>query len=73
MTYCTGKRTSTRLRSLATWTFSRWCSSDGPSYQGMLSERLTTLSPLSAETGMIVRSGTRSLVANAVNSSWMSS
>ena len=34
----------------------------------MLSERLTTLSPLRADTGMIVRSGTSSFVANAANS-----
>ncbi len=58
-----------RLRSLATWTFSRWCNRLGPSYHGMFSERVTTLSPLRADTGMTVRSGTRSLAANWVNSS----
>ena len=45
--------------------------SDGPSYQSMCSERLTTLSPLSAEIGMISRSGIDSLVAKEVNSWWI--
>ena len=45
-------RTSMRLRSLATWTFSRWCSRLDPSYQGMFADRVTTLSPLSADTGI---------------------
>ncbi len=72
MTYCTGKRTSTRLRSEAMCTFSRWCSSEVPWYQGMFSERETTLSPWSAEIGMNVRSGTFSLDAKAVNSSRIS-
>ena len=69
ITYCTGNRTSTRLRSEAMCTCSRWCSSDGPSYQGMFAERVTMLSPCSAEIGMTVRSGASSLAANAVNSS----
>jgi hypothetical protein len=73
MTYCTGKRVSTRSRSEATCTFSRWWSSDGPSYQFMFSDRVTTLSPSSAEIGMIVRSGIESFVANDVNSWWISS
>ena len=73
MTYCTGNRTSIRLRSLAMWTFSRWCSRLGPSYQDIVSERVTMLSPLSAEMGIAVRSGMRSLLANAANSSLMSS
>ena len=47
--------------------------SDEPSYHGMCSERVTTLSPLSAEIGMISRSGMFSFVANAVNSSWIRS
>ena len=67
-TYCTGKRTSTRLRSLATCSRSRWLSSGAPSNQGMLVERVTTLSPLSAESGMKVRSRRRSREANSVNS-----
>ena len=46
--------------------------SEGPSYQSMFSERLTTLSPCSAEIGMISRSGMFSFVAKAVNSSWIS-
>ena len=58
-----------RLRSEAMWRFSRWCSSDGPSYQGMFADRSTTLSPCSAEIGMKVRSPTVSLAAKAVNSS----
>ncbi len=73
MTYWTGKRTSTRFRSLATWSRSRWLSSGDPSNQGMLAERVTTLSPWSAETGMNVRSPTRSRVANSPNSARMSS
>ena len=43
----------------------------GPEYHGMFSERLTTLSPWSAEIGMTSRSGMLSLVANAVNSAWI--
>ena len=43
----------------------------GPEYQSMFSERLTTLSPLSAEIGMTSRSGMLSLVANWVNSAWI--
>ncbi len=69
MTNCTGNRVSTRFRSLATCTCSRWCSSDEPSYQGEFAERVTTLSPCSAEIGMTVRSGTLSFAAKAVNSS----
>src|SRR5690242_20989438 len=65
MTYCTGNLTSIRLRSEAMCTCSRWCSSEGPSYQGMLAERSTTLSPCSAEIG-IDRKSTR------LNSSHMS-
>ena len=45
----------------------------GPWYQGVFSERVTTLSPLSAEIGMTSRSGIDSLVANCVNSSWIRS
>ncbi len=68
MTCWTGKRTSTRFRSEAMWTFSRWCSRLGPWYHGMFAERETTLSPLSAEMGTTVRSGTSSLVVKAQNS-----
>ena len=39
----------------------------------MCSLRVTTLSPLSAEIGMISRSGMLSLVANDVNSAWIRS
>ena len=47
ITYCTGKRTSTRLRSEAMCTCSRWCSSDGAVVPGhVLGPRSTTLSPL---------------------------
>ncbi len=69
MTNCTGNRTSTRLRSDAMCTCSRWCSNDGPSYQGMFSERATMLSPCSAEIGMTVRSGASSFIAKQENSS----
>src|SRR5216117_2998306 len=68
MTYCTGKRTSTRFRSDAWCTCSRWCSSDGPSYHGMRADRVTMLSPCSAETGTTVRSGTSSFIAKQENS-----
>ena len=61
------------FRSLAMCTFSRWWRSDGPSYQGILSERLTTLSPWRAAIGMTVRSGTLSFEANAANSLRISS
>ena len=47
--------------------------SDWPSYHGMFSDRLTTLSPLSAEIGMTSRSGIDSLVAKFANSSWIRS
>ena len=53
--------------------FSRWCISEEPLYQGMFSERFTTLSPLSAEIGMTSRSGMFSLVAKEVNSLWIRS
>ena len=68
-TYWTGKRASSRLRSEAMNTSSRWCSSEPPSYQGMFWERLTTLSPSRAEIGMTVRSVMSSLAAKAWNSS----
>src|SRR6185369_5823504 len=73
MTYCTGNRTSTRFRSDAMCTCSRWCSSAGPSYHGLFGDRVTMLSPCRAEIGTIVRSGASSLAANAVNSSAMDS
>ncbi len=71
MTYCTGKRVSTRSRSEATCTCSRWCISVGPEYHGVFSERFTTLSPWSAEIGMTSRSGMLSFVAKVVNSLWI--
>ena len=40
ITNCTWNRVSTRFRSLATCTCSRWCSSDEPSYQGEFADRL---------------------------------
>ncbi len=58
-----------RLRSDEMKTCSRWCSNDDPSYQDMFSLRCTTLSPLSAEIGIEVRSVMSSLVAKARNSS----
>jgi hypothetical protein len=73
MTYWTGNRESTRFRSLATCTCSRWCSNEAPAYQGMFVERVTTLSPARAEIGMTVRSGMSSLAAKEVNSSRMDS
>ena len=42
--------------------------SDDPSYHGMFLDRVTTLSPCSAEIGMTSRSGIDSLEANDVNS-----
>ncbi len=72
-TYCTGNRTSIRLRSEAMCTSSRWCSSDVPSYQGELADRSTTLSPLRADTGMVVRSAMSSLAAKLRNSVRISS
>ncbi len=45
----------------------------GPAYQGVLVDRVTTLSPSSAEIGTTVRSGTSSLVAKTENSSRISS
>jgi hypothetical protein len=68
---CTGKRKSTRLRLAPTLTCSRWCSSEGPSYQGMRSLRCTTLSPSRAEMGMKARLGTDSLLAKPVYSAMM--
>ena len=50
---------------------SRWCIRVGPEYHDMFSDRVTTLSPLSAEIGMTSRSGMFSLVANWVNSWWI--
>src|SRR6266550_147155 len=69
ITYWTGNRTSTRLRSEATYSRSRWRRSGSPSYQGMFSDCVTTLSPCSAEIGMNDRSRTRRRVANSTNSS----
>jgi len=48
-------------------------SSGEPSNQGIRAERLTTLSPTRADTGMNVMSRTRSRVANSLNSSRMCS
>ncbi len=62
-THWTGNRGSIRLRSEAMYTVSRWCSSDAPSYQGMLADRWTTLSPCRAEIGMKVRSAISSRLA----------
>ena len=45
----------------------------GPWYHGVFSDRLTTLSPWSAEIGMTSRSGMLSLVAKFVNSWWICS
>lgn len=51
LTYCTGRRNSSKLRSAATGRVSRMCIIVGPSYQGMAVEGFTTLSPCKAETG----------------------
>ena len=64
-TSCTGRRRSTRLRSLATCTFSRCSSSVWPWYHGMLSPRCTTFSPSSADRGRKWMSRTCSRVANS--------
>ena len=53
MTYCTGIRNGALTSGPATGTDSRWCSSVGPSYQGVCGERSTTLSPSSADTGIV--------------------
>ena len=65
-TYWTGSRVVDCDR----WrcTPSRWLSRARPVYHGMASERVTTLSPASAEIGMNVRSVTVSFVANSVKS-----
>src|SRR5690606_39933458 len=52
LTYCTGKRRSLRLRFLAISTVSNRDINVGPSYHGICSLGLTTLSPLSADMGM---------------------
>ena len=69
ITNCTGNRTSTRFRSEAMCTCSRWCNRDGPSYHGMFADRVTMLSPCSAEIGMTARSGASSFIAKQENSS----
>ncbi|MOA03690.1 hypothetical protein D3C78_1232100 [compost metagenome] len=51
LTYCTGKRMSSRLRSPAISTVSRISISDWPVYQGERSLLFTTLSPFSADIG----------------------
>ena len=56
MTYCTGIRNGALTSGPATGTDSRWCSSVGPSYQGVCGDRSTTLSPSSADTGIVVTS-----------------
>ena len=56
-TYCTGKRKSAMFWSLPTLTVSRNPSSVGPSYHGVRSDFSTTLSPLSADSGMHCMSG----------------
>ena len=53
MTYCTGIRNGALTSGPVTGTDSRWCSSVGPSYHGVRGERSTTLSPSSADTGMV--------------------
>src|SRR5579884_2399262 len=65
ITHCTGKRRLSRSRSEAISTVSRCSSSSGPSYQGMLVEGSTTLSPCSAEIGITHRSGSPSSVSSA--------
>src|SRR5918992_1503298 len=52
ITYWTGRRAGPSATPLAAGTDSRCSSSDWPPYHGIASERSTTLSPCSAETGM---------------------
>ena len=63
MTYWTGKRSSSRLRSASISTVSRCSSSGRPPYHGIASERSTTLSPRSALIGTKAVSRTRELRA----------
>ena len=67
-----GSGGSSRSRSEAISTDSRCSSSGGPSYQGMFSERSTTLSPCSAEIGITARSGEPELLELAAISSYRS-
>ena len=53
MTYCTGIRNGARTSGPTTGTDSRCPSSVGPSYQGVRVDRSTTLSPASADTGIV--------------------
>ena len=53
MTYCTAMRNGASTSGPATGTDSRCPSSVGPSYQGVCCERSTTLSPSSADTGIV--------------------
>src|ERR671916_1146144 len=70
MTYCTGKRNPVRSCSASTGTASRCSSSVGPGYQGVCAERAATLSPSSAETGIVVTapSAQPSALVSAANS-----
>ncbi len=65
-TSCTGKRMSTRLRSLPMNTVSRMCISVPPSYQGVCSLGFTTLSPSSADIGTKRMSGRSSFSTKRV-------
>ena len=53
ITYCTGIRNGAATSGSVTGTDSRCPSRVGPSYHGVRAERSTTLSPTSAETGMV--------------------
>ena len=65
-THCTGSRNGAScIRSWSTSTVSRYSISVGPAYQGIASERSTTLSPRSAESGISVNSSSPSCSANA--------
>ena len=64
LTHCTGRRKGRVAVSSSTWTVSRKPSSVGPWYQCMCELGATTLSPLSADTGMNVTSVRPMLSAN---------
>ena len=69
ITVCTGSaKGSERVSCEESGRFSSQPSKEGPAYHGVASEVSTTLSPRSAETGMVCRSSTPSSSASACRS-----
>src|SRR5829696_9312 len=68
MTCCTANRVQRAESPLLKGLFSRYRSRGGPLYQGVCGDPVTTLSPLSAETGTVVRLARPSVSANVRNS-----